>query len=106
MKNIFDPQTTNELIGRINALNPDTPVHWGKMTVDQMLAHSIVAYNITYMNKYPKPNTFMHFILMICVKDEVVNETPYPKNSRTTGAFIISEHRNFEKEKSILISYF
>jgi len=42
---------------------------------------------------------------MICVKDGVVNETPYPKNSRTTGAFIISEHRNFEKEKSILISY-
>jgi hypothetical protein len=60
---------------------------------------------MAYTDKHPKPNTFMHFILMICVKDEVVNETPYPKNSRTAPAFIISDRRNFEKEKSQLIGY-
>jgi hypothetical protein len=105
MKNIFAPKTTNELIARINALNPYTPARWGKMTVDQMLAHSIVAYDMAYTDKYPKPNAFMRFMLKTFVKNGVVNETPYPKNSRTAPAFIISDHRNFEKEKNRLISY-
>jgi len=105
MKNIFDPKITDELIARVHALNPATPALWGKMTVDQMLAHSIVAYDMAYTDKYPKPNAFMRFILKTFVKNGVVNETPYPKNSRTAPAFIISDRRNFEKEKSQLISY-
>ena len=105
MKNIFAPQTTHELIARINALNPDSPAFWGKMTVDQMLAHCIVPYDMTYTEKYPKPNAFMRFLLKAFVKNGVVNETPYPKNSRTAPAFIIADRRNFEKEKTRLISY-
>jgi hypothetical protein len=105
MKNIFDPKTTDELIVRVNALTPDTPAVWGKMTVDQMLAHTIVAYDMAYTDKYPKPNAFMRFKLRSFVKKGVVNETPYPKNSRTAPAFIISDRRNFEQEKNQLISY-
>jgi len=105
MKNIFDPKTTNELIVRINALNPDTPALWGKMSVDQMLAHCIVAYDMAFTDKYPKPNAFIRFFLKTFVKNGVVNENPYPKNSRTAPAFIISDRRNFEKEKGRLISY-
>lgn len=105
MKNIFDPKTTNELIARINSLNPDSPALWGKMSVDQMLAHCIVAYDMAFTDKYPKPNALMRFILKAFVKNGVVNETPYPKNSRTAPAFIISDRRNFDQEKARLISY-
>jgi len=105
MKNIFDPKTTHELIARINALNPDTPALWGKMTVDQMLAHSNVAYDMAFTADYPKPNGLIRFMLKTFVKSGVVNETPYPKNSRTAPAFIISDRRHFEKERNRLISY-
>jgi len=105
MKNLFDPKITDELIDRINKLNPASPALWGKMTVDQMLAHCIVAYDMAYTDKYPKPNGLMRFMLKTFVKNGVVNETPYPKNSRTAPAFIISDRRNFEQEKARLINY-
>jgi len=38
MKNIFNQEDTDELIGRINKLNDSTQGLWGKMTVSQMLA--------------------------------------------------------------------
>jgi len=105
MKNIFETEVTEELIDRINALTPETQPKWGKMSVDQMLAHCSVAYEMAFTNKHPKPNGLMRFILKAFVKNGVVNEKPYPKNSRTAPAFIIADHRDFEKEKDQLISY-
>lgn len=105
MKNIFDPSVTDELISRINQLRPETTPNWGKMSVDQMLAHCIVAYDMAFTDKYPKPNAVLRFLLKSFVKNGVVNEKPYPKNSRTAPAFIIADKRDFEKEKASLIAY-
>ena len=105
MKNIFDPKVTDELIDRINKLTPETKPNWGKMRVDQMLAHCTVAYEMALTDKYPKPNPVLRFLLKSFVKKGVVNEKAYPKNSRTAPAFIIADQRDFEKEKSILINY-
>lgn len=105
MKNIFDPQVTTELISRINQLKPESPALWGKMTVDQMLAHCSVAYEMAFTNKHPRPNAFMRFLLKAFVKNGVVNEVPYKRNIRTAPAFIITERKNFEAEKARLIKY-
>ena len=105
MKNIFDPVVTAGLISRINQLKPETPALWGKMKVDQMLAHCCVAYEMAFTNKHPKPNAFLRFLLKTFVKRGVVNEVPYPKNARTAPAFIIAGRKNFEEEKERLITY-
>ncbi|WP_026948061.1 DUF1569 domain-containing protein [Algoriphagus marincola] len=105
MKYIFDPSTTSELIARIESLKPDSQPLWGKMSVDQMLAHCSVAYEMAYTDKHPKPNALMRFLLKTFVKSGVVNEKPYPKNARTAPVFIIADHRDFEKEKNQLIDY-
>lgn len=105
MKNIFDAAVTAELIQRINSLGPETKPLWGKMSVDQMLAHCSVAYEMAYTDKHPKPNALMRFMLKTFVKNGVVNEKPYPKNLRTAPAFIISERKNFDEEKARLINY-
>lgn len=105
MENIFDPKVTQELIGRINALTPETVPNWGKMSVDQMLAHCCVAYEMAYTDKHPKPNALMRFILKAFVKNGVVNETPYKKNIKTAPQFIITDKKNFEEEKARLINY-
>jgi len=39
MKTIFDKQTRDELIDRINKLNENSTAQWGKMNVYQMLKH-------------------------------------------------------------------
>jgi hypothetical protein len=105
MKNIFDPTVTEELIQRINTLTPESPALWGKMKVDQMLAHCCVAYEMAFTDKHPRPNALMRFLLRSFVKKGVVNEVPYPKNLRTAPAFIVPDRKNFEDEKLRLIKY-
>jgi hypothetical protein len=105
MKDLFDPQVTAELIARINQLKPESPALWGKMSVDQMLAHCCVAYDMAFTNKYPKPNPIMRFLLKTFVKKGVVNEVPYKKNIPTAPAFVIADRKNFEEEKNRLIHY-
>lgn len=105
MKDIFDPAVTAELVNRINQLTPETQGLWGKMSVDQMLAHCNVAYEMAFTDKHAKPNAFVRFLLRTFVKNGVVNEKPYPKNIRTAPAFIIADSRNFNEEKERLIGY-
>jgi hypothetical protein len=105
MKNIFEAAVTEEIIGRINHLTPETKALWGTMTVDQMLAHCCVTYEMLYEDKHPKPGAFMKLILRLLVKPTVVNEKPYKKLSRTAPAFQIQGARDFEAEKARLIDF-
>ncbi|MTH16866.1 DUF1569 domain-containing protein [Flavobacterium sp. LC2016-01] len=105
MKNIFDKNVSDEFIKRANALNANSQPLWGKMSVDQMLAHCNVTYEMVYETIHPKPNAFLRFILKTLVKNKVVNNEPYPRNSRTAPQFIISGERNFEVEKNRLANY-
>ena len=105
MKNIFQGNTTQELIERVNQLTPETKGHWGKMSVDQMLAHCNVAYDMTFTDKYPKPGFIKKIILTKLVKPLTVGEKPYPKNGKTGPQFIIKDRRDFELEKQKLVDY-
>lgn len=105
MKNIFDLEVTEEVIERIHSLSATSQAKWGKMTVAQMLAHTNVTYEMAYTSKYPKPGAFKKFMLKLFVKNVVVGEKPYPKNGRTAPEFLITDEREFEKEKQRLIEY-
>jgi len=105
MKNIFSEEVTNELVSRIESLKIDTKPHWGKMSVDRMLAHVNVTYEMAFTDKHPKANPFMRFMLKTFVKKGVVDEIPYKKNLRTAPAFVINDSRNFKEEKKRLIEF-
>ncbi|MFN5331664.1 MAG: DUF1569 domain-containing protein [Bacteroidota bacterium] len=105
MKNVFDPAVTAELIHRIEKLSPESPALWGKMSVDQMLAHCCVAYEMAFTDKHPKANPILRFLLKTFVKNGVVNEVPYKKNLPTSPAFRIKNEKNFAEEKARLIAF-
>ena len=105
MKNIFNKSVSDKIIERINLLNSNSKQNWGKMTVGQMLAHCNVTYEMVYTDKHQKPNSFTKFMLKAFVKNKVVGEKPYPKNGRTAPQFIITDQKEFEKEKKALIEY-
>jgi len=105
MKNIFNQKDTEEVIQRVNELTPDTKGQWGKMSVDQMLAHCNVAYDMSFTDKYPKPGAFKKFMLKLFVKGAVVGPKPYPKNGRTAPEFVVADQRDFQIEKDKLIAY-
>lgn len=105
MKNIFDKAVTEEVIERINKLNPNSKPNWGKMSVDQMLAHCNVTYELHFDNSHPKPKGFKKWMLKTFVKKFVVNEKPYSKNGRTAPEFLITSQKEFNTEKDRLITY-
>jgi hypothetical protein len=105
MKNIFLKEDASEYIDRINQLSPDSKALWGKMSVNQMLAHCNVSYEMVYEDIHKKPNNFIKIILRLFVKNKVVNKKTYSKNSPTAPQFIVKDERSFEIEKNRLINY-
>jgi Protein of unknown function (DUF1569) len=75
------------------------------MNVAQMLAHCNVSYEMIYENIHPKPNPILKFVLKLFVKSKVVTEKPYTHNSPTAPAFIITDAKQFEKERTRLINH-
>ena len=105
-KNVFNPTDAAEIIDRIHKLTTNHTPSWGKMNVAQMLAHCNVTYELVYDDlKHPKPKGVVKFMLKALVKNSVVSEKPYKKNSRTAPNFLITDEREFIKEKKRLIDY-
>ena len=104
MQNVFDAKDAQEYINRINNLTPETQRKWGKMSVDQVLAHLNVAYDLTFTpEKFPKPSFIAKFLLSKFVKPKITNEIPYKQSLPTSPVFIIADERNYEEEKAKLI---
>jgi hypothetical protein len=105
MINVFDHNDTVKIIDRIEELTASTTPKWGKMNVEQMLAHCNVTYEMVYDNKHQRPGVFKRFLLKLFVKNFVVSDKPYKQNLQTAPDFIISDSRNFENEKNRLVAY-
>lgn len=105
MKNVFNKQDSTEIIERINKLTPETKALWGKMSVSKMLSHCCVTYEYVFETTFPKPGAFKRFILKAFVKNLVVSDKPYKKNSPTGPDFIIKDEKEFMFEKERLINY-
>jgi hypothetical protein len=106
MKNLFNPTDKAEVLQRINQLSPTTSHRWGKMTAAQMLAHCNVSYELVYEEgKHPKPNATTKLMLKWFVKETVVGQKPYERNSQTAPMFVMKDDKDFEVEKTRLINH-
>lgn len=105
MTDIFSAEGAQSMISRIEQLTPESKPLWGKMSVDQMLAHLSVMYELVYTDKHPKPKGFVKWIMKTFIKKTVVGDAPYKQNIKTAPFFKITNHRDFEKEKERLIGY-
>ena len=99
MRSVFDRSVAEELISRIDRLTPSTKPKWGKMNVSQMLAHCNVTYELIYENRHKKPGAFKKWLLTKFVKDVVVNDKPYKRESRTAPEFLVTTDKDFNAEK-------
>lgn len=74
------------------------------MNAAQMLAHLSIPYDIAYGKKESNTLSFGKLMLKLFVKNVVVGDKPYSKNSRTSPDFIVADERDFETEKGRLIA--
>ena len=106
MKNIFDQTDTNYFIKRINALTEDSFPKWGTMSVDKMLAHCNVTYELIYeQEKHKKPTFITKWLLKNFVKSKVTNKLAYKQNLPTAAMFVITDSKNFEDERKRIIGF-
>ena len=105
LPNIFNSTVGDQVIDRINHLTSQSQPLWGKMNVAQMLAHCNVTYELSLENRHPKPGAIARFLLKAFVKNTVVSEKPYMKNTRTAPVFLIVDEKIFDAEKERLIQY-
>lgn len=103
MKNIFDSNDNNELIARIEKLNPETLQLWGKMNVIQMMKHCIAVIDVTFGLKEIKMNFFMRMLGRL-MKKSILNAPKFKKNSPTAPEFIFKDDYGFETTKAELIN--
>ncbi len=102
MNNLFNQSDVAGILARIGKLSPDSQKQWGKMNVSQMLAHCIVSLETAMGRNFPK-RVFMGRIIGRFMKPAIVGEKPLPKNSPTDKSYIITDNRDFEKEKAKVI---
>ncbi|KAB2878507.1 DUF1569 domain-containing protein [bacterium] len=98
MKSIFEPDAQKEIMERLNKLTPQTPAQWGKMNAAQMLAHCTLTMQVPVGDLAVKP-TFFRYIGRF-FKSMATNDKPFSKNSPTAAEFVISDGRDFNKERS------
>ncbi len=103
MKNLFDKDSYEEIMQRLNSLTPHSQRVWGKMTAPQMLAHCIQTTRVP-LSPVPLPRMFFGRFFGWIMKAQLYNDTPWKHGLPTASDFIIKGNRDFEKEKQTLTS--
>jgi hypothetical protein len=101
MPSIFNPSDNQDLINRIEKLTPTSERQWGKMTVDQMLKHSIAPIDVVFGDLTIKMPFYLSWLGRLFKKSVLNNE--FKKGSPTAKEFIFTGSYDFEKSKQELI---
>jgi hypothetical protein len=101
MKNLFEPETVDEILSRIGKLQAASPRQWGKMDAAQMLAHCAAAMEMA-TGESNLPRAFIGRILGPLVKPIYTNEKPFSKNSPTAKELVFLNPCDFSREQEKL----
>ncbi len=101
MKNLFERETVDEVIARVEALQPTTQRHWGKMDVAQMMAHCAGALDLA-SGKLKLRRVLIGRLLGPFVKPIYTNEKPFAQNYPTDKQLLVADERDFLREKERL----
>ncbi|MEO6405952.1 MAG: DUF1569 domain-containing protein [Ferruginibacter sp.] len=102
MQSLYDVSTYNLIKERINKLAPQSEAQWGKMDVAQMLTHCQRIFGVPLSEK-KLPRMLMGLLIGWAFKSKLYNEVPWKKNLPTAPSFRITDSREFENEKQILL---
>ncbi|HXB39838.1 MAG TPA: DUF1569 domain-containing protein [Bacteroidia bacterium] len=98
MYNLFETKNADDILSRLEKITSSHKAQWGKMKVEQMLAHCATALETPF-----GPDRKQHFMGKLfgkMAKKGSLSETPFKQDLPTT--FIVNDARNFEAEKTKL----
>ena len=101
MKNLFEREAVDEVISRIDTLQPAARQQWGKMDVAQMMAHCSAALDMA-SGQLILPRLFIGRVIGPFVRPIYTNEKPFSRSSPTDPKLVISDRREFLREQEQL----
>lgn len=102
MNSLFKSKPLEEILHRIEALQPDSKALWGKMTVAQMLAHCTGGMQMA-TGEIKLPRRFIGRLIGPLVKTSYYNDRPFPKGINTDKALVVTDDKDFLVEQQNLI---
>ncbi|MFY9645990.1 MAG: DUF1569 domain-containing protein [Terriglobales bacterium] len=101
MKTLFEQQTADEIISRINNLKPTSPRQWGKMNAPQMMAHCSAGLDLA-SGRLILPRLLLGRLFGPLARPLYSNEKPFSKNMPTDKKLVIPDQRDFQREQEQL----
>src|SRR5947207_1914344 len=102
MKSLYDPADREALLSRVTTLRPEAARQWGKMDAAQMLCHCSRALE-TATGDRPMQQRFLGKLVTPFIRSSVLGEKPFGKNGPTDPTFVVSDERDFTKERTRLV---
>jgi len=97
MKNLFEREAVDEMIARIDSLQPATQRQWGKMDVAQMMAHCFGALDMA-SGRLNLRRMLIGRVIGPFVKPIYTNGKPFSRSSPTDPKLVVSDQRDFLRE--------
>src|SRR5205823_2344145 len=95
MQTIFDSATCDELLRRVDSIQPGAERQWGKMSAAQMLEHTARALEAATGRK-PATQAFVGKAIGWIFKKNFLGEKPFSKNSPTGPELIVHDEPQLE----------
>ncbi len=95
MQTIFDPSTRDDLLRRVDSVNPGATRQWGKMSPAQMLEHTARALEMA-TGRRQLPQAFLGRLIGWMFRNDFVGEKPFGKNGPTGPDFIVRDEPELE----------
>jgi hypothetical protein len=102
-KGLYSEAVYQECLKRIEQLTAETRPQWGRMTAAQMLSHSSEILEVSN-GKELKNTPFLAKLFKGMIRTMVVNQKPYPKNTKTHPQYRKVSDYDFGMEKKRLLT--
>ena len=104
MKSIFDQETKDELIGRVNSLNADSHAQWGKMNVYQMVKHCSLWEDMMQGKQKYKQAFIGRLFGKMALRRVMKDESPLARNTPTLPELRITGNGDIFPDRTAWIS--
>lgn len=102
MKSLFNEETYNEIISRIDKLTPASKPQWGKMNIAQMLNHCVLPLEVA-MNERKVEKSLLAFLFKGVIKKAITGTEPFKQGLRTMNEYVVtSSSFEFNEQHKLL----
>jgi hypothetical protein len=99
MQTIFDVRARDELLRRVDTIQPSSQRRWGKMSAAQMLEHTARALEMA-TGRTPSRQALPGKLSGWMFKKSFVGEKPFGKNGPTAPSFVVRDEPALEPARA------